>query len=230
MYCYGIVRTPAIAQLEKMPDGIEGTLRWVICGEVSALVEAGFDMKMTALSEANLLAAIVAHDRVLRSVFECMTVLPLRFGTEFTTELALAQYFKQNLSTYLQKLTALENKAEISLTLTAIAPPEMTMPEQLTGRAYFLAKKQQAQQISNWQADCDRIRQTAVVLLSQFGIQIRSKNPDSPGDTYVLLYDRSVPVERYCEQWRSLISTQTEGAWQYILGEPTPPYHFVGDL
>jgi hypothetical protein len=230
MYCYGLVRTPAIAQLEQMPEGIEGDLRWVICGEVSALVEPGFDMAAKALSESELLTTIVGHDRVLRSVFQAMTVLPLRFGTEFTTELALSHYFKQHLSTYLQKLTALENKAEISLTLTPIAPPEITIPEQLTGRDYFLAKKQQAQQQSTWEADCARIRETAVQLLSQLGVQIRSKNPDNPGDTYVLLYDRSIPVERYCEQWRSLIATQSQGAWQYILGEPTPPYHFAGDL
>jgi hypothetical protein len=231
MYCYGLVRTQAIAQLETMPNGIEGPLRWVICGEVSALVESGFDMTKRALSESELLTAVVGHDRVLRSIFEVMTILPLRFGTEFTSDIAIQDHFKKNLSLYLQKLTKLDNKAEIALTLTAIAPPEIAIPAHLTGRDYFLAKKQQAQQQLQWQDECDRIRHDAVTLLSELGVEIRSKNPESPNENYVLLYDRTVPVATYCEQWRSLISTQATGTssgdWQYTLGEPTPPYHFV---
>ncbi len=231
MYCYGLVRTQAIEQLEIMPEGIEGPLRWVICGEVSALVESGFEMTKRALSEAELLTAVVGHDRVLRSIFAVMTVLPLRFGTEFTTDQAIQEHFKDNLSIYLQKLTKLDNKAEIALTLRSIAPPEIAIPAHLTGRDYFLAKKQQAQQQLQWQDECDRIRHNAVTVLSELGVEIRSKNPDSPSDSYVLLYDRTVPVETYCEQWRSLLSTQATGTssgdWQYILGEPTPPYHFV---
>ena len=229
MYCYGLARTREIDRIETMPDGIEGLLRWVICGEVSALVERDFGMVAGTFSEAELLTAIVGHDRVLRSIFQTMTVLPLRFGTEFTTEFALQEHFKQNLSDYLRKLTALENKAEISLTLTAIAPAEVLIPAHLTGRDYFLARKEQSQQQLQWQADCDRIRQQAVDLLAKLGVKMRHKNPDSPGDSYVLLYDRSIPVETYCQQWRSLVKTQSQGDWHYVLGEPTPPYHFVGD-
>ena len=169
MYCYGLVRTREIEPIETMPDGIEGLLCWVICGEIAALVERNFGMVAGAFSEAELLTAIVGHDRVLRSVFQTMTVLPLRFGTEFTTEVALQEHFKQNLSDYLRKLTALENKAEISLTLTAIAPAEVLIPAHLTGRDYFLARKEQSQQQLQWQADCDRIRQQAVDLLAELG-------------------------------------------------------------
>jgi hypothetical protein len=173
-----------------------------------------------------------------------MTVLPSRFGTEFTSDLVIQEHFKDNLSLYLQKLTKLDNKAEIALTLRSIAPPELAIPAHLTGRDYFLAKKQQAQQQLQWQEECDRIRHEAITLLSELGVEIRSKNPDSPSDSYILLYDRTVPVETYCEHWRSLLANQqslrnstgnstgsstgnlTED-WQYLLGEPTPPYHFV---
>ena len=53
------------------------------------------------------------------------------------------------LNDYLSKLTALENKAEISLTLTAIASAEVLIPAHLTGRDYFLARKEQSQQQSS---------------------------------------------------------------------------------
>lgn len=115
------------------------------------------------------------------------------------------------------------------MTLTAIAPAEVPILAHLTGRDYFLARKEQSQQQLQWQADCDRIRQQAVDLLAELGVKMQHKNPDSPGDSYVLLYDRSISVETYCQQWRSLVKTQSQGDWHYVLGEPTPPYHFVGE-
>ena len=72
MYCYGLTRTREIDRIETMPDGIEGVLHWVICGEVSALVECDFGMVAGTFSEAELLTAIVGHDRVLRSIFQTL--------------------------------------------------------------------------------------------------------------------------------------------------------------
>ena len=70
MYCYGLVRTREIEHIESTLDGIEGPLRWIVCEDISALVECDFGMVAGAFSEAELLTAIVGHDRVLRSVFQ----------------------------------------------------------------------------------------------------------------------------------------------------------------
>ena len=74
MYYYGLVRMREIEHIESMSDGIEGRLRWIICEDISALVECNFRMMAGAFSEAELLTAIVGHDRVLRSVFQTTVI------------------------------------------------------------------------------------------------------------------------------------------------------------
>lgn len=226
MYCYGIARTGAIGNLDLIPAGIREPLRWVICGELSALIEMEFSVAQHAIAEADLLTAIVAHDRVLRSVFDVITVLPLRFGVEFSSEAALRQQLQHQTAPYLRQLTQLENKAEVTLTLTAIAPPEVPIPAHLTGRDYFMAKKQQSQQQQNWQQECDQLRQQAVTLLQQWGIQVKQKG-EAESESYFLLYDRSLPLDTYCQQWQKQLLQLTGGQWNYALGEPMPPYHFL---
>jgi hypothetical protein len=221
MYLYGLVHRSAIENLIAIDRrGIAGDLRRIESGELLAIVESGFPVQACAESEQALIAAIVVHDRVLLSAFAVTTVLPLRFGTEFTSETALLSHLEQKQSLYLAAIHALEHKAEVSLKLCFDLPEPELIPATLKGRDYFHAKKQQAQQQQSIQSRLDADRQTLVEALQSQNIQVFTKSVDH----YLLLCDRD------CDLTVILENCKLVNPWTWKMSEFLPPYHFAGDL
>jgi hypothetical protein len=154
MHAYVLLRTPS-APL-SLPEGTIGALQLVGNQSLSAVVEPELFLEDLQQDDALLLQAILAHDRIIRTLFDQTTVLPLRFTSSIPLE-SLLQNLQIHQHKHLEALSRLEEKAEFTITLTVMPQPEPTISPELTGRAYFLARKQQvqAQELERQQQQAD---------------------------------------------------------------------------
>lgn len=223
MYTYAFLRSPNPPL--RLPDGIAGSLQQVTAADITAIVEANIHLDDLEQSDDRLMQAVLSHDRVIRRLFEQATLLPLRFGTQFRSEAVLLTHLQTSGSAYLEKLAYLTGKAEYTLKLTPlVAPEEPSVTTDLTGRHYFLAKKQRIQ------AHADQ-QQQRLHELAHLQAHIRQTYADhvladaKEGIERIhLLSDRTAETD--LQQQLSLWQEQAPH-WQLSLSEGLPPYHFV---
>ncbi|AFY67724.1 GvpL/GvpF family gas vesicle protein [Geitlerinema sp. PCC 7407] len=225
MYVYALLPTPTTAL--ALPPGFASAAVQVISqGPLAAIAEAIASVEALQQDDEHLMQAVLNHDRVIRSLFAQTSLLPLRFGTCLASEAALAQYLIEHSQEHLRTLQHLAGKAEYCLSLTpleASSEPAIA-PEDTTGKAYFLAKKQR------YQAQADRQRQQAadkdhlLEAISQRYGDLRQGEPKAGTERVYLLVDRAQEPElqRQLQAWQ----TQTPH-WSLLLGEALPPYHFL---
>ncbi len=207
----------------KLPEGILGLLQIISVDGLAALVEPNLVVGSLQENDQQLVWAVLAHDRIIRELFEQTTVLPLRFGTCFTSHQSLLDHLQANSTEYLIKLEKLQGKAEYALKLTPIAFPEAAIGVDVKGKDYFLAKKQIYQAQAAWQLEQQRELEALFEAIAQQHSWVRGE-ADSDIERVYLLGDRQ------SELWlpASFKTWQLQSAhWKLTLGEPLPPYHFV---
>lgn len=143
MYTYAFfptANTPA-----QLPEGIANSLHLVTVDQLAALVEPDLSIEVLQSSDDLLMQAVLCHDQVIREMFEQTPLLPLRFGTYFVSHQGLVEHLETHHREYLEKLKKIAGQAEFLLKLKPLTVPEFAIPNELKGRDYFLAKKQQYQ-------------------------------------------------------------------------------------
>jgi hypothetical protein len=223
MYIYAFCKTPE-SSLE-MPRGIAGSVQLVGNDQVSALVELEIDLEKIQAQDEQLLQAVLAHDRTTRALFEQITILPLRFGTFVLSEERLKEHLEMQKVDYLTKLTWLEDKAEYTLKLTPIEFPDAAIAPNITGKQYFLAKKQhyQAQQAQQQQQQTEWETLVQTIARSYPNPFISKSQDDAPQRIYLLVHrQEEVMLMQHLQEWQNHCA-----CWQLQLGEALPPYHFV---
>ena len=209
----------------ELPEGIGGSLHLVASGQLGAVVEPNLDVATLQQSDDRLIQAVLHHDQVLRELFDQTPILPLRFGTQFLSEAALADYLHHHQADYQSKLTALAGKAEYTLKAIQQELPPPSIPTETKGKEYFLAKKrlyqvqleQQAQQQQEFVQLQDTIAQTYTPVITS------DAQNDNIERLYLLIDRQSEPeLLTHLQSWRSLCP-----GWQLELSEALPPYHFV---
>ncbi len=221
MYSYAFFKT--INQEIILPVGIQGELKILKAGNLSALVEPKLALNDVKKSDDILLKAVLNHDRIIRELFTKINLLPLRFGTYFNSEQELLTYLDTNCQEYLQKLNFLENKAEFTLKLISkeLNTDNITT-KNLKGREYFLAKKQFYQIQLDYQ---NRQNEELEIILASFqNNNINYLFPDEQREKiYLLLTDQELmTTEKLITELGKKINT-----WDLELGEKLPPYHFI---
>ncbi len=193
-------------------------------GELSALVEPDLDLDAVQKDDNQLVQAVLTHDRMICELFWQRTILPLRFGTFFVSLESLLDHLQSNQATYLAKLSQLEGKAEYRLTLTPLELPEVSIPPDLKGKQYFLAKKQQyATQQSLQDQQTTELQDLMAAIAQSYPDRILTEAKAEVEKLYLLadrqqeatLYDHLQTWQTHCSQW------------ELMLGEALPPYHFV---
>ncbi|MBF2073770.1 MAG: GvpL/GvpF family gas vesicle protein [Synechococcales cyanobacterium C42_A2020_086] len=222
MYTYAFLLHSSVAL--DLPKGISGALELVSVADVAALVEPDLPFEGLQQSDQQLMQAVLAHDRVIRELFQQVTVLPLRFGTCFVSRQGLIDHLEAHWRNYREKLTQLQGKAEYSLKLLPRPFPETMITTEVKGKDYFLAKKKLYQDQLSWQqhqqAELPKILDVIAQRYSQWQ---RGEPSDGIERIYLLTEhpsDRS--LEEDCQDWQ-----QQCAYWDLKLGEPLPPYHFV---
>lgn len=218
MYTYAFLSTIP----SDLPEGFLGSLQIFSVEGLAALVEPGLAAESLPKNDQQLVQAVLSHDRVIREVFEQTTVLPLRFGTCFTSRQGLLEHLQANSAAYLAKLAELQDKAEYALKLTPIAFPEAVIGAEVKGKDYFLAKKQIYQAQAAWQV-AQQAELEALFEVAQQHLWVRGEADNGIERIYLLGDRRSPPLLS-----ASFKTWQLQAAhWELILEEPLPPYHFV---
>ncbi|MBW4580992.1 MAG: GvpL/GvpF family gas vesicle protein [Tildeniella nuda ZEHNDER 1965/U140] len=222
MYTYAFLKTPLTPL--TLPRGIDTLVQIADAGQLSAVVEPALDLDSLQKDDTLLVQAVLAHDRILRSLFCQTTMLPLRFGTSFRSLPSLLAHLHTHQQAYLSKLIQLEGKAEFTLKLTPVAFPELAIAPEVKGKAYFLAKKEQYQtQLSYQKQQEDAMRQIEQTIAQTYPHYYLSEAETGAKTLYLLVArDRE---SQLCQQVQTL--QQQNPQWELNLGEALPPYHFA---
>jgi hypothetical protein len=229
MYTYAFFQTPTSPL--KLPQGIRGSLQIINFQGLSALVEPDLKAEDLPDTDEKLMQAVLIHDQIICTVFQQITLLPLRFGICFSSATAIFEHLALHQQNYLQKLQQFQGKAEYCLQAVSLEPtpntPTQTNPidsPPQRGREYFLAKKQlhqrqlehQQQQTQEWQQLVDTISQTHPE------IRLADSQP-SRERIYILIHQtKELKLQEQLNQWQS-----QSHHWQLTLGDAIPPYHFL---
>ncbi len=222
MYTYAFCQTP-LTPLE-LPQGIAATVQVVTVGQLAAIVEPGVSLEPLQQDDTLLVQAALAHDRVVRGLYLQTTILPLRFGTCFNSLQGLFGHLETYQQAYLNQLTYLNGKAEYTLKLILVEPPDAVIAPELKGKNYFLAKKQQYQQQLSYQQQ----QQTAIGQIEQAVLQAYPEHccsQDAAGVKAMHLLVERDREQQLCDFIQVL--QQQYPQLQLVLGAALPPYHFV---
>ena len=224
VYTYAFLKIPA-SPLE-LPAGIAGKVELVSRDSLAALVEPGLCLEEINNDDRRLMLAVVSHDRVIREVFRQTAVLPLRFGTCFVSVGGMLAHMQQRQEEYLQKLEVFAGKAEYMLKFLPLQPPVSEVPREAKGKQYFLAKKQRYQSQQDFQTQQAAQWQEVQRLIAQvYPDAVAGLAVDSTERIYLLgAREEEAELLQQLQAWQQVCSH-----WELQLGEPVPPYHFVGD-
>ncbi len=194
---------------------------------LSALVEPEFELEAIEKDDTQLVQAVLAHDRVICELFWQVTILPLRFGTQFLSRDRLMKHLSENANKYLEKLARLEGKAEYRLNLTPIeieSSSDSQIDSSLKGRDYFEAKRQQLQAQLDQQESQQQEFQRILSEIEQIYPNVMRKAGSDGVERLYLLVDKQAEMELYqhLDEWQHHYPH-----WELGLGEALPPYHFV---
>lgn len=229
MYTYAFFKKPTSPlQLSK---GIKGALEIINCENLSALVEPDLVIENLPGTDEELMQAVLIHDRIICEVFQQTSILPLRFGTCFSSQVALIEHLELHQQQYLNKLEQFQGQAEYLLKAVPLESPvenlsisQPNSPPPLKGRDYFLAKKQlhqrqlehQQQQNQQWEDWISLLRQSYPNL-------ILTDSQSAEQRIYLLISQTQEPkLREQLYQWQNQNSY-----WQLTLSEALPPYHFL---
>ncbi len=217
MHAYALLKPPL--RPLALPDGVMHQLQVVGTERLAAVVEADLSLEALQQDDAVLLQAILAHDRVIRELFCQTTVLPLRF-TSFPDMEELLLDLQTQEATYLETLTRLEGKAEYTLKLIAEDIPEVSISQNLKGKDYFLAKKQQYQE----QEQRRRNQREQLDKLLQAIAELYPVLPDLDNQQVYLLISQASEAEM---RQALLDLEKILPDLQFLLSNALPPFHFI---
>lgn len=222
MYTYAFCQPPDPSL--EMPVGIQSPVQVIESGDLAAVVESELDLEAILASDQQLQNALFAHDRVLRELFQHTTLLPLQFGTRFRSKAGLLQFLGENRQLYLKQLAEFQNQAEYLLKLIPLDPPQSPIPNGVTGRDYFLNKKQQYQvQVEQGRQRHAELEELKAAIAQTYDRWVSTEPQDGVERIYLLVPRAEEPtLRRYCQRWQ-----QQTLLWELSLSPALPPYHFV---
>lgn len=222
LYTYAFLKTSNISL--TLPTGNIGQLFLIHGAGISAVVEQGISLESVQNNDEEVIKMVLAHDRVIRELFEQTTVLPLRFGTSFTSQAALLQHIEVNGKEYREKLESIQHKTEYTIRLV---PQNFREPARATvggGRDYFLAKKQYFEQQKTFLVSQTDEKSSLINLITEiYQSSAIVQNKGEEIRIYILVNDQDkASFLKQFSNWQAACPS-----WDVLLGEGLPPYHFV---
>ncbi len=205
------------------PQGIQGRVEMISYGKIAAIIERDILIQNLQETEDILLKAIVTHDRVIQAIFSQISLLPLRFGTAFTSLDSLLENLNNNQSQYNQKLDKLTNNVEYCIKFIPLDfKVNKAKDLDLKGKSYLLAKKKnyQLQQefISNQENQWTVIKKS---ISQEFSDNILIQEEEAIKQIF-LLEQQNTNIDILINSWQ-----QKAPNWQIITSLPLPCYHFA---
>jgi hypothetical protein len=225
MYTYAFL--PSLTHSLELPLGIAEVVELLRVNNLAALVEPNVAVEALRENDDRLVHAVIAHDRVIRQMFQQTSLLPLRFGTQFVSRQGLVEHLESRQSEYATKLAMFKGRAEYLLKLIPASFMETLITADLKGKQYFLAKKRAYQLQTDWQQQQQaELQQIAEAIAQQYPDWVRGDSSQNTHgiERFYILGDRI--QERLLYEHLKIWQMQYS-AWEISLEEPLPPYHFV---
>lgn len=225
MYTYAFFKTQTTPL--QFSKGIAGDLEVITTRGLSALVEPEFEFETIEKDDTQLVQAVLTHDRIICELFWRVTILPLRFGTQFLSRDRLIRHLSENANKYLEKLNQLEGKAEYRLKLAPLEMELSSNPEMngnLKGRDYFEAKRHQLQaQLEQQELQQQEFQKILSEIEQIYPDTMRKAGSDGVEKLYLLVdKQEEMTLYQHLHAWQHQFPH-----WELGLGEALPPYHFV---
>lgn len=215
-------------------DGHEGRggglLRIVhggLAAVVSPLVEPGN-------VEAPTQAALLQYERVIRSQHAVADVLPMRFGSVLSGELAVRAHLEEQRETYLRALTRVAGCVELGVRALLSTPPASSAPEMAvkpmsrSGAAYLEARRRHYSAESRLRDRCAALEQTLLSKVAPLYREHRMEFPaPRPGEPALCSLYFLVPREQVLAFRTAVSSIPVEFHTDIALSGPWPPFNFV---
>lgn len=222
MYTYAFLMSDVPLDL---PEGIWGALELVTKERLAALVEPNLPLATLQQTDRLLMQAVLSHDRVIQELFQQTTVLPLRFGTCFVSQQRLLEHLQFHQLEYLEKLAQLQGKAEYAVKLMPLPLPDFSIPADVQGKDYFLAKKRIYQDQAEWQQQQQQeLQRLHHLIQKRYANAVRGSETEDGIERIYLLHPHQAEhqLQTYLADWQ-----EQSRCWSLSLGERLPPYHFV---
>ncbi|MDZ8104681.1 MAG: GvpL/GvpF family gas vesicle protein [Nostoc sp. DedQUE12a] len=222
IYAYALL-IPIASEL-VLPLGMERNTELVYSSGLAAIVEPEISVEAIQAQDERLLQAVLNHDRVIRELFQQTPLLPLRFGSGFTSVETLLNHLEKQQQQYLETLTQVADKVEYTLKLTPCSLLDDSDTIDARGKAYLLAKKQryqtqqafQTQQCQQWEL------LNQLILKTYTNVICETRQPELRQIHFLAQRNDSTLSTQQFSLWQVQCSH-----WQLALSEPLPPYHFL---
>ncbi len=221
LYTYAFLEIPSSPLI--LPQGAANQVVLINGTELAAIVEPEIFLESFQNNDQKIIQMALSHDRVICELFQQVTVLPLRFGTYFTSANNLLNHLESHKQEYQDKLDKIKGKNEFTLkliprTIEEIAPPEGG------GKDYFLAKKQRYQNLNNFNIAQAAEKQNLIDLITKVNqLPIVVQEQEEQVQIYLLVdcHNNTLLLEQFFT-WQKACPR-----WDLLLGDCLPPYHFI---
>jgi hypothetical protein len=206
-----------------LPQGAANQVVLINGTELAAIVEPGIFLESFQNNDEKIIQMALSHDRVICELFQQITVLPLRFGTYFTSTNNLLNHLKSHEKEYQNKLEKINGKNEFTLKLIPRMIEEI-VPSEGGGKDYFLAKKQRYQNQNNFSIAQAAEKQNLIDLITKVNqLPVVVQEQEEQIQIYLLVscQDKTLLLEQFLT-WQKACPK-----WDLLLGDCLPPYHFI---
>lgn len=220
LYTYAFLEIPSSPLI--LPQGAANQVVLINGNELAAIVEPGILLESFQNNDEKIIKMALAHDRVICELFQQITVLPLRFGTYFTSVNNLLNHLESHKQEYQEKLEKINGKNEFTLKLIPRIIEEV--PSEGGGKDYFLAKKQRYQNQNDFLIAQAKEKQYLIDLITKVNqLPVVIQEQEEEVRIYLLVsgQDKNLLLEQFLN-WQKACPR-----WDLILGDSLPPYHFI---
>jgi hypothetical protein len=206
-----------------LPQGAANQVVLINGTELAAIVEPEIFLESFQNNDQKIIQMALSHDRVICELFQQVTVLPLRFGTYFTSANNLLNHLESHKQEYQDKLDKIKGKNEFTLKLIPRTMEEIVPPEG-GGKDYFLAKKQRYQNLNNFNIAQAAEKQNLIDLITKVNqLPIVVQEQEEQVQIYLLVdcHNNTLLLEQFFT-WQKACPR-----WDLLLGDCLPPYHFI---
>ncbi len=224
IYTYAFLNTPTSDVYLNLPKGNVAQVHLINGTSISAIVEPEISSNSFQNDDEQTIQMVLAHDRVIRELFQQTTVLPLRFGTYFNSAANLLNHIESHTQEYQDKLDSIQGKEEYTLKLIPQSFKEAPKPSGGSGRNYFLAKKENYEnqkKFNNAQSEEKYSLLNSITQIYQSSM-IVEQHPEEVRLYILVNRDEKVLLSEQFLTWQKACPR-----WNLILGEPLPPYHLM---
>ena len=221
LYTYAFLEIPSSPLI--LPQGAVNQVVLINGNELAAIVEPGIFLESFQNNDEKIIQMALHHDRVICELFQQITVLPLRFGTYFTSTNNLLNHLKSHEKEYQNKLEKINGKNEFTLKLIPRMIEEI-VPSEGGGKDYFLAKKQRYQNQNNFSIAQAAEKQNLIDLITKVNqLPVVVQEQEEQIQIYLLVscQDKTLLLEQFLT-WQKACPR-----WDLLLGDCLPPYHFI---